>query len=83
MGFISPANVRFVTWVPWTGPRFKLVIEDVRSLLRLRVPDHPTHIGLSGLVQALGLIVFLWPGGSGLSKVIAISPGVKRQAGRA
>lgn len=76
-GFIGPANARFVNWAPWTRSRFKLVIEDVRSLLRFRVTDHPTHVGLSGLVQALGLIVFLWLAVSGLSNAIAITPGVK------
>jgi len=65
------------TGVPWTRSRFKLVIEDVRSLLRFRVPDHPTHVGLSGLLQALGLLLFLWLGVSGSSNAIAITPGVK------
>ena len=52
------------------------MVEDVRSLLRLRIPDHPTHVGLSGFVEALGLLVFLWLGLSGLSSAFTITPGV-------
>lgn len=76
-GFVGPRGARFVNWVPWTWPRFKVVLEDIRGLLRFRVPDHPTHVGLSGLVQALGLLVFLWLGVSGLVNAVAITPGVK------
>ncbi|MGH8397611.1 MAG: cytochrome b/b6 domain-containing protein [Gammaproteobacteria bacterium] len=76
-GVIGPTNARFANWVPWTRGRFKLVIEDVRSLLRLRIPDRPTHAGLSGLVEALGLLVFLWLAVSGLTNAITITPGVK------
>ena len=79
-GVIGPTNVRFANWVPWTRDRFQLVIEDVRSLLRLRIPERPTHVGLSGFVEALGLLVFLWMALSGLSNAITITPGVKLTA---
>ncbi len=76
-GVIGPANARFVNWVPWTRDRFKLVIEDVRSLLHFRIPDRPTHVGLSGLVEVLGMLVFLWLAVSGISNAITITPGIK------
>ena len=76
-GVIGPANARFANWVPWTRERFKLVIEDVRSLLHFRIPERPTHVGLSGFVEALGLLVFLWLAVSGLTNAIMITPGVK------
>lgn len=76
-GVIGPGSARFVDWVPWTPARFKLVMEDVRSLLRFRVIDRPTHFGLSGFIQALGLLAFLWLGVSGLINAVAITPGVK------
>lgn len=79
-GFVGPANVRFANWVPWTRERLRWVVEDVRSLLHLRIPERPTHVGLSGFVEALGLLAFLWLGLSGLSNAITITPGVKLTA---
>lgn len=76
-GFVGPAQARFVNWVPWTWAHFKLVLADIGSLLRLKVPERHTHEGLSGFVQALGLLVFLWLGVSGLMNAVAITPGVK------
>ena len=76
-GFVGPASARFVNWVPWSWARFKLVIEDVQGLLRFRIPDRSSHQGLSGLVQSLGLLVFLWLGVIGLMNAVAITPGVK------
>lgn len=76
-GFVGPANARFVNWVPWNWRGFKLVLEDLRTLLRLRIPDHPTHLGLAGLVQALGLLLFLWVGLSGLALSVLITPGAR------
>ncbi|WP_188074502.1 cytochrome b/b6 domain-containing protein [Pusillimonas sp. ANT_WB101] len=75
-GFVGPASVRFVNWVPWTPARLKVVVDDVRSLLRLRVPEHPAHVGLSGFVEALGLLAFLWLGLSGLLSAFTITPGI-------
>ena len=79
-GFVGPANVRFVNWVPWTRERMRPVVEDVRSLLHLRIPERPTHVGLSGFVEVLGLLVFLWLALSGLSNALTITPGVKLTA---
>jgi hypothetical protein len=67
LGVIGPPDARFANWVLWSRDRFKLVIEDVRSLLRLQIPDRPVHVGLSGLVAALGLLVFLWLAVSGMT----------------
>lgn len=76
-GIVGPASARFGTWVPWNAARFSLVIEDLRTLARLRVPERPAHQGLSGLVQALGLAAFLWLGLSGLALSVLIEPGSK------
>lgn len=76
-GFVGPASARFVNWMPWTRQRLGWVVEDLRSLRHLRIPDRPTHVGLSGLVEAFGLLVFLWLGLSGLSNAFAITPGIK------
>ncbi|MGH8321311.1 MAG: cytochrome b/b6 domain-containing protein [Gammaproteobacteria bacterium] len=75
-GIFGPASARFSNWVPWTKVRFLLVIEDIRTLLRFRVPDRPSHVGLAGLVQALGLLAFLWLGLTGLALIFLITPGM-------
>ena len=43
-------------------------MQDVRSLIQLRVPERGMHEGLAGLTQAFGLILFFWMGltGTGL-----------------
>lgn len=76
-GLVGPTNIRFVNWVPCTPSRFKLVIEDVRLLLRFKVPERPTHVGLSGFVEALGLLAFTWLAVSGVINAVEITPGVK------
>lgn len=74
-GVVGPESARFVNWVPWNAARFHTVIEDLRALLRFRVPDRPSHLGLAGLVQALGLLAFLWLGASGVLLALTITPG--------
>lgn len=76
-GFVGPKSVQFRNWVPWNAALFKPVVEDLRTLLRFRIPDRPAHQGLSGLVQTLGLLVFLWLGLSGLVLSVTITPGSK------
>lgn len=48
------------------------MLEDIRSLLRLRVPDHAIHVGLSGLVQALGLLASFMPVISAVSSNVGL-----------
>lgn len=76
-GFVGPASVRFVNWVPWTRARFHWVVEDLRLLAHFKVPERPPHVGIAGLVQSLGLILFVWLALSGLTNAIAITPGMK------
>ncbi|HKT32276.1 MAG TPA: cytochrome b/b6 domain-containing protein [Gammaproteobacteria bacterium] len=76
-GFVGPESAKFRNWVPWNAALFKPVVEDLRTLLRFRIPDRPSHVGLSGLVQALGLLVFLWIGLTGLVNAFTITPGEK------
>jgi cytochrome b len=74
-GLVGPESARFTNWVPWNASRFRAVIEDLRMLLRFRVPDRSSHLGLAGLVQALGLLAFMWLGSSGLVLALTIMPG--------
>ena len=75
-GFVGPASVQFRNWVPYTRERLRVVAQDVHLLLLLRVPEHPTHVGLSGFVESLGLLAFLWLGLSGLLSAFTITPGI-------
>lgn len=76
-GIFGPASARFSNWVPWTKARFMPVVEDIKTLLHLRVPKRPSHVGLAGLVEALGLLAFLWLGLSGVALSFFIAPGSK------
>lgn len=74
-GFIGPATARFSEWVPWNTARLRPVIEDVKGLLRFRIPERESHEGLAGLVQALGLLLFTWLAASGVVISLFIVPG--------
>lgn len=76
-GIFGPVYARFSSWVPWTKARWLLVMDDIKMLLRLRIPDRASHEGFAGLVQTLGLLAFVWIGCSGTSLSILITPGVK------
>ncbi|HEX7382185.1 MAG TPA: cytochrome b/b6 domain-containing protein [Nevskiaceae bacterium] len=75
-GIAGPSNARFSRWMPWTASRFRFVIEDLRLLIHFRLPERPVHVGLSGFVEGLGLLAFLWLALSGVSNAITITPGV-------
>lgn len=74
-GFVGPRAMRFVNWMPYTSERLRYVREDIVGLMRLRVPDRPTHQGLAGLVQAYGLLVFTWMAFTGTYMFFTVVPG--------
>lgn len=74
-GFFGPRELRFAAWVPWTRQRFAAVMDDIRTLLRFRLPEPVTHRGLNALVQSLGLLLFTWQGFAGALMSILIVPG--------
>ncbi len=74
-GVVGPSAARFGNWVPWNAARMKLVVDDVKSLFRLKLPEHESHAGLAGLVQALGLALFTWLSASGVVLSLMIVPG--------
>jgi cytochrome b len=76
-GVIGPESVRFSAWVPYTRERFRLVWEDIATLLRFKLPERPTHAGLSGLVQTYGLLVFSWSAITGSIMYVFLEPGTK------
>jgi cytochrome b len=64
-GIAGSDCMRFSGWSPFSSRQWKLALQDVRDLIRLRVPERRMHQGLSGLTQAFGLILFSWMGLSG------------------
>src|SRR5580698_4940210 len=74
-GFFGPQALRFSAWVPYTRERLAAVKQDVRSLLRFKMPDPKVHRGLNAAVQSLGLVLFTWQAVSGVIMSIYIIPG--------
>ncbi len=77
LGIVGPPELRFSRWVPCTRERLSRVKEDIMGLLRFRLPDRPTHVGLSGLVETFGLLAFLVTALSGIFLFFTIDPGHK------
>lgn len=77
LGVVGPAELRFSRWVPYTRERLSSVKEDIMGLFSMRLPDRPTHVGIAGLVQALGLFVFFVIAVSGIFLFFTIEPGHK------
>lgn len=60
IGVTSSQILSFKDWSPFSKPQWKFALEDLRTLLSLKVPERDRHQGLAGLTQAFGLLVFLW-----------------------
>ena len=76
-GFFGPRASRFSAWVPYTRERLAQAWTDVRTLMRLKMPEPVTHQGLNALVQSLGLLLFTWQGASGALMSMLIVPGAR------
>jgi cytochrome b len=76
-GFWGPDDYQFTKWVPYTMDRLRAVMEDLWTLIKLKLPERPTHIGLSGLVQTLGLAAFAWMALTGSLMFFYLTPGHK------
>lgn len=64
-GFVGSGPMRFSDWSPLSRRQWTLALQDLRSLLQLKVPSRGMHEGLAGLVQAFGLVIFSWMGATG------------------
>ena len=65
LGLVGPRESKFIAWVPFTRDRLAVVIDDIKQLLRFKLPEHRSHEGLSALVHVFGLLLFLWMGATG------------------
>jgi len=76
-GIFGSKVVRFTQWLPYTKERIAWVLEDIRGLLRFKLPDRPVHRGLSGVVESIGLLAFFWMAATGVLLALTITPGQK------
>lgn len=77
LGIFGPTSARFSRWVPFTGKRLLLAVEDIKGLLHFRLPERPSHQGLAGVVQTFGISVFTWMVTTGIFLFLSIEPGTK------
>ena len=54
-----------------------MVIEDLKSLVRFRIPVSPPHRGLAGVVQGIGLLIFSWVAATGSILFYTLEPGLR------
>lgn len=73
----GPLKSRFSSWVPYTKERLLKVMEDLKGLLRFRLPDRESHEGLAGLVQFFGILVFAGMAVTGALMFFLLEPGGK------
>ncbi len=59
-GVIGKPQYRFSNWFLYNRAYIKTIKEDIKDLIALKIPERTDHKGLSGLVQAFGLLVFSW-----------------------
>lgn len=69
-GISGSGPMRFYGWSPFSSNQWKLTLEDVQSLIQLKVPERGMHEGLSGITQAFGLMLFGWMGLTGIGLFI-------------
>lgn len=53
-------SLGFRNWSLFSGAQWRMVFEDLVGLVSFKVPDRGRHEGLAGLVQAMGLLIFVW-----------------------
>ena len=74
---MAPGRPGSASGCPITPERLKLAGEDCLTLLRLRLPERPSHQGLAGVVQTFGLAVFAWMALTGSLMALWLTPGRK------
>ncbi len=78
-GILGPADTRFTHWFPYNKKRIKVVVEDIMGLTQFRLPDREPRQGLAGLVESLGLLLFLFLAATGVLLFFIMEPGHKAQ----
>lgn len=63
--YTGTTEIRLSSWSLFSKSQWTQSIEDVKSLLQIKIPERGIHEGLAGLVQAFGLTIFAWMGATG------------------
>ena len=63
--FIGPAAVRWTGMIPWRPAQWRVLSNDLREMVRLRLPLREEHDGLAALTHGLGLLAVLAIASSG------------------
>jgi hypothetical protein len=58
IGFTSSQMLFFKGWSPFSKQQWKLALEDLHTLLSLKVPERNIYQGLAGFTHVFGLLVF-------------------------
>ena len=64
-GLGTSRSLGFRHWRLFSRAQWQQTGADIIGLLRFKVPEGGHHQGLSGMVQALGLLIFTWMAMSG------------------
>lgn len=76
-GFVGSRGDRFTEWMPFSKERLKLVYEDIKGLLKMKMPVRDTHQGIAGVVQTYGLAVLVYMAATGAAMYFYLEPGQK------
>jgi len=66
-GAFGRKEMRFAYWWPFRAVALQRVVQDLRSLIRLRLPERNMHEGIAGLLQLFGLALFGWMSATGIA----------------
>lgn len=76
-GLLGPRKARFATWLPLAAGNRRLIADDLRNWRVLRFPERAPHEGVAGLVQFLGLLVFVAIASTGTLLALYLEPGTR------
>ncbi len=79
-GLVGADSARFINWVPYTKERMRLAFEGLMCVFLFRKPRRDAHQGISGLINATGLVIFAWMATTGALMFFLLEPG-KRASG--
>lgn len=74
-GLFGPHEARFAAWFPFSAFNLRLAGQDILQLVCFRDPEREPHQGFAGLLQGLGMVVFLAIAAMGVVMALYLAPG--------